>query len=555
MQHNQLNGSLDIEAEPKRKHTLAKGLSGFARTLLAASALAAPAALVPSVVPAPGTACAQDLTSGAIVGQVKDSAGSPVAGAAVRITSARGYDRTLTTGANGEFRVNSASIGQYTVVVSKAGFGSVTNRGVDVRIGATAGVDVMLTAGASGSEDIVVTASRQRAIDFSENSTGITVDVQQTFDLLPVGRSSEAIQLLAPSATVGDSAFGSTVSLGGASVAENVFYVNGMNITNFRTFVGGSTIPFEAYEQLQVKTGGYSAEYGRATGGAVIAATRSGSNTFHGGFNFFSTPDQLRSQAPDTFQSLNSQDERRANEMNVWLSGPLIKDRLFFFAFYNARDFREYDVTAARSEKGGPRAAPTAIDSIDKSPYLGGKIDWNIVEGHRLELTYLSDEATKRDTQLDTSSGRFAPTGTARSDLGGLTKIAKYTGDYTDWLTLSVLYGQTNYSRTSLSDLDTQYGVYANLGADGLPTFDAPGSPGAIVRGNPNLQVESGADERKLFRADADIFFDLFGSHHVRVGYDQEKLNSTATTFYSGGAYYRYYRSGDLPRFFGPRLT
>ena len=68
--------------------------------------------------------------------------------------------------------------------------------------------------------------------------------MQDIVKTVPVARNIEAIQMLTPQVTTGDTAFGG-VSISGSSVAENIYYINGMNITNFRTFVGGTTVPFE----------------------------------------------------------------------------------------------------------------------------------------------------------------------------------------------------------------------------------------------------------------------------------------------------------------------
>src|SRR3546814_17947146 len=67
----------------------------------------------------------------------------------------------------------------------------------------------------------------------------------------------------------------------GSSVSENVFYVNGLNITDFRQGLGSVTVPFEFYETVDVKTGGYTAEFGRATGAFVTATTKAGSHAFN----------------------------------------------------------------------------------------------------------------------------------------------------------------------------------------------------------------------------------------------------------------------------------
>src|SRR3546814_1186865 len=69
-------------------------------------------------------------------------------------------------------------------------------------------------------------------------------------------------------------AFGDLASAVGSSVSENVFYVNVLNITDFRQGLGSVTVPFEFYETVDVKNGGYPAEFGRATGAFVNANTK-----------------------------------------------------------------------------------------------------------------------------------------------------------------------------------------------------------------------------------------------------------------------------------------
>src|SRR3546814_17867799 len=99
--------------------------------------------------------------------------------------------------------------------------------------------------------------------------------------------------------------FGDLASAVGSSVSENVFYVNGLNITDFRQGLGSVTVPFEFYETVDVKNGGYPAEFGRATGAFVNATTKSGSNEFHGSVKFNWEPNAFKSDAPNTLFSDN----------------------------------------------------------------------------------------------------------------------------------------------------------------------------------------------------------------------------------------------------------
>jgi hypothetical protein len=88
--------------------------------------------------------------------------------------------------------------------------------------------------------------------------------------------------MLAPGVIGGNSSFGG-ISFGGSSVAENSVFINGLNVTDFYRDRASRTAPFAFFQEFQVKTGGYSVEFGRSTGGVINAVTRSGSNEFQGG--------------------------------------------------------------------------------------------------------------------------------------------------------------------------------------------------------------------------------------------------------------------------------
>ena len=99
----------------------------------------------------------------------------------------------------------------------------------------------------------------------------------------PIGHDITSITLLAPTTSLGVSGFRSAngedvPSIGGGSVAENAYYINGLNITNPDTYVGSARVPFYFYKTVDVQTGGYPAEFGRATGGVINATTKSGTN-------------------------------------------------------------------------------------------------------------------------------------------------------------------------------------------------------------------------------------------------------------------------------------
>jgi hypothetical protein len=239
----------------------------------------------------PQSAFAQDYTRGNLVGTVVDQAGAPVSGAEVSIKSnEQGFNRSATTDANGSFRVTALPTGSYSVTVTSGGTVVVEDKAVPVLAGQsntyryTAGGTSTETA--DDGEAIVVTGARVKTNDFAATTTGLTLNVQSLAESVPIARSQSALILLAPGTSSGDTNFADCtdcVSFGGASIAENSYYVNGLNTTNFRTFVGNNTVPFEFYRTIDVKTGGWTAEYGRALGGVTSAVVKSGSNSFEAG--------------------------------------------------------------------------------------------------------------------------------------------------------------------------------------------------------------------------------------------------------------------------------
>lgn len=498
-------------------------------TMIGGTALMALVAAPAVTMLAPAEAFAQDFTTGTLAGTVTNTAGQPVSGATVVVTQkGRAQSRTFSTDAQGRFRASQIPVGVYTVAISGDGYESYTDSNVAVTLGGTA--EFQFTIGAVGGsastvDDVVVVGTRSASVDFDRTTTGITVDVQETFDRIPTQRNLAAIQLLAPSTTRGDAAFGNQVSISGSSVAENVYYVNGFNITNFRNFLGGNTVPFEFYQQIDVKTGGYQAEFGRSTGGAVVAVTRSGSDEFHGGVNYYVEPNSLRGSSPDTFSgdpstnitTLDSKAESDRSEANVWLSGPIVRDHAYFFGFYNWRDFENHQFDANGTE----------TVTLQDDPFWGGKVDLYLNPDHRLELTYFNDDQSATTRTIE-GNGQSSASDTF---VGGETKIAKYTGKFTDWFTLSALYGEGTFNQSVIGDLDAEASVVDNLGS--------------IRRGNTALVIETGEDTRKMYRLDADIYVNnLFGDHHFRIGYDREDLASSIDSSYSGDRYYRYYMSG-----------
>lgn len=470
------------------------------------------------------TAYAQQ-TSGAVYG--KTSAGSTVTAESLDT----GALRNATAGSDGSFRIGALPPGNYKVT-----FADGTSKEVSVAVGSNtlvgSGSDVLEL------EKFVVGGLSVNPIDFASTET-VTVFNERTLDLLPVARNPTAVALLAPGTTLGDTAFGdpfngNLVAIGGASVAENSYFINGFNVSNFRNGLDPANIPFDFYDQFEIKLGGYSAEFGRSTGGVINATSKSGTNEYKAGVNFYFQPDAGRKNSPSSYFTnaagdlvplvFNDADYWQEWDANVWASGPIWKNKIFFYGLYNARNREREDAII-----NGTRMLHRSIED----PFYAVKVDITPFNGHRLEYTGFQDESRQIDTEYDFDYTTGVVSGTPALnyyDRGGRTHIGKYTGVFFDKLQVSAMFGKSKQDRT-------------DSGSEDVKPFIYDGRSGSLVyiQGNPNLLIATASDEREAARLDFEYPFELWGNHRLRAGFDREDNLSNDQSLYSGGLYYRYY--------------
>lgn len=501
-------------------------------TMIGGSALSMALVAAPAIsLMAPATAVAQNAVQGAIQGRVENQAGTALSGAAVTIRSqSQGFSRSFTTDANGGFRAVALPAGRYDVTVDAGGYQALSDS-VVVNAGGTA--SLTLTVGAASDnateiDEVVVVGVRQAVSEFDATTTGLTVNVEELSRNVPIGRDATSLALLAPGVTQSDSAFGSLPSISGASAGENTYYVNGLNITDFVSFLGGSTVPFEFYQTFETKTGGYSAEFGRATGGVLNATTKSGGNEWEFGITGYYEPEDLRETTPNTYLALNEFDERKSWDVILEAGGPVIPDRLFVYGLYNAREREAFD----RGTNG------LGFRTTTDDPFYGGKIDFLLNDDHRLEVTGWSDKTTQETTQITyfANDAGSRDDGTFTSEFGGINWIARYTGVWTDWLTTSIAYGENENKTRVFSDEDVNPVILDITGFDYNNDGILDVANGLTAqRGNWLVGSPSTNDDlRKMFRADVDVYASLFGEHHFRFGLDYEKLESSQSLQRSG---------------------
>jgi hypothetical protein len=452
-------------------------------------------------------AMAQSVT-GAVAGRAN-------AGDQITVTNPdTGLSRTVTVGKEGTYRVAQLPPGDYTLV---AGSGAPIS--ISVSLGGTTTVN-LTGGGAVDLDTIQVIGSRiinRVDVRSTETATNIT---RQELARLPVDQNLTSVALLAPGVVNSGATFGG-LTFGGSSVAENAVYINGLNVTDPYLRRGFSSVPFAFYEEFQVKTGGYSAEFGRSTGGVINAITRSGGNEFHGGVEVTMEPSAWAASKEDHFHSDGTLDERDRTsrdtsplfKTNVWASGPIVKDRLFFFAMYENRDNDSKDIDTS-----------DAFITKSNNDFWGAKLDWRINDDHSLELLAFSD---KSDSVTSTygynwdTSERGEWQGDGSSGSGGDNWSATYTGHFTDNFVAKAMYGVNKRSSLSGSPLDSECSIIRVSGRPRGPEGCHP----------TNTSASSRYDKREAARLD---FEWTLGDHLLRFGLDQEVMDSDSSVVYPG---------------------
>jgi hypothetical protein len=235
-----------------------------------------------------GTAEAQDSTTGAVRGQIRDqTTGEAVIGATVVASSPamQGTQATITD-ETGQYNVANLPPGTYQIVVyyTDAKF-SRTN--VLIQLGKVAKVNISINTQAAAGETIVI-EGRAPLIDQQSTKIGTTITRDIT-DNVPSGRTFGAV--LGAAGGSQDDLYGTSV--GGSTSVENTYIVEGINTTDPGFGLLSTNLPNEFIQETEVITGGYNAEYGRSTGGVINVITKSGSNEFHGSVFGYWTPGAL----------------------------------------------------------------------------------------------------------------------------------------------------------------------------------------------------------------------------------------------------------------------
>jgi hypothetical protein len=295
------------------------------------------------LVAALGPAASAQVETGQITGRVTDPNGAVVPGAAVAVKSVEtGAERAATTDEEGAYTVTNLQPGLYDVSVQAQNFAKSTQR-VQVTVGAKASLETQLSVTELKGEQVVVVAGAGVEVNTQTQELSNVVSGEQIRALPTITRNPyDLVQLSGNAATDdpttsqndagGTATFrGAGVSLNGQRAASTNILLDGADNNDVYRAQVGNNIPLDSVQEFRVISSNFSAEYGRATGGIVNVATRSGSNAFSGSAYEFNRVSRLASNGFDN----NARGLRRGvftrNQFGYSLGGPVVKDKAFFF--------------------------------------------------------------------------------------------------------------------------------------------------------------------------------------------------------------------------------
>ena len=290
--------------------------------------------------------------SGLIEGAVTDSSNAVVVGAKVTVVSPNtGLTRSTVTGSGGDYTITNLKPDTYNLTIEHAGFQKYT-RQVQVLVGSKNEVSAQLNVTGT-STTVEVTASGETATVNTESQTLSTVVTsQQLVDLPTLTRNPYDLVATSGNVSNGDSgqnARGVGYAINGQRSASTDILLDGGENVNLFTASVGQSVPLDSVQEFRIVTSDFSAEYGRASGGVVNVATKSGTNQFHGSLFEFNRVSALASNTYDnnaqqaaayadgtctTGQScaIGAKPGFTRNQFGYSIGGPIVKNKLFFFS-------------------------------------------------------------------------------------------------------------------------------------------------------------------------------------------------------------------------------
>jgi outer membrane receptor for ferrienterochelin and colicin len=407
-----------------------------------------------------------------------------------------------------------------------------------VRLGSRVRADVVLSAGVQENIEVIGQAP---VVDLSTTTTGANF-TSEMMRSIPVGRNFSSTLALAPG-VVGSGIPGasdSNPSIAGASGLENVYVIDGVNINNtgygsagsYSIVFGslGTGVNYDYIKEVQVKTGGYEAEYGEALGGFVNLVTKRGGNELGGsifGYMQAGEADRVRSTRV-TSSGFAAADvtEFQSQDYGGEISGPIVKDKLFFYGAFDPT----FTTRTSRTAQG--LAADAGYDhtlEADRTIWnYAGNVKWNLNPRHSLTFSAFGDPSSGEMGPQRLSAVEVADPSTRYSEItfGGNNAALRWEGELYEngFVEASYAYHRDDFEE-SLSINQP----------NGTMFFDPAGDSLAVPRNFGGVGFfEDAQSDNNQYRLKFSNFLKAAGDHNFRYGVEFQDMGYNSTANYSG---------------------
>ncbi len=503
---------------------------------------------------------------GAIEGVVKDSSGGVLPGVTVAAKSAGGLAVTAVTDARGVYRFPAVAPGKYVVDAQLTGFKPARVENLEVLLGQIKTVDFVLSIG-SMTEAVEVTAEAP-LVDTKQSARATSITADQ-LDMLPKGRDFMSVVTQAAGANNETKSGG--VMIDGATTSENRYIVDGAETSDIVLGGSGKNLIADFIAEVQVKSSGYTAEYGGATGGVINVVTKSGTNNWHGNLLFGwegsalqgGRNPSLRLKLTDSNASeyiTYAKDGYSRAEPGLSIGGPIFLNKVWFFTAYQPT-IRSYDRTVTLTNGttvSKTQKAPVQYFSGNSTAQVGSKLhtrvaynqSWSKTDG-ALPALDGSDPATTNYAYGTTNpnwSVSAQADWVARQNLVIGTRVGYYTSDVNSF---------------GIPTTPRYLAVAGNTGIPGIPPNLVMTTGASSIPTNNSTAMDK--QQRLSFQLDGTWYGNFGGQHTIKGGFQVDRLANSVDSgeqgllvrLYWGQAYqgrqgaYGYYRvrsNGALPK-------
>jgi outer membrane receptor protein involved in Fe transport len=457
-------------------------------------------------------------TTGSISGRVTDENGGALPGVTVEAHGAalQGHQQA-TTDTAGAYRLPLLPPGTYDVTVTLSGFAAATHN-TSVALGGDTRID--FTMRPSAKEVVTVTAATP-VIDQASTTLGANLD-QHLIQTIPTDRNFASIVQVTPGVATETDPYNpsndsTAITVYGSSTSENAYVIDGVNTNGVEYGTQGTSLNYEFIQEVEVKTGGYEAEYGRATGGIINVITKAGGNEFHGDvFGYFDS-DSLQASTTNVGESAQGASAGFTKaDYGIDLGGYVVRDKLWFFGAYDRVDNTLKNVLTAGPSTG------QEFDTKTTKNLAAAKLTYRLGDSGTLLGSFFQDPNVTTGAINDANHTLNGDPNTflGRQDFGGQNYVLR--GDYlfgTSWLVQ--LQGARHEERNAIGPATSAGDVveYIDQTNGGFQT----GGFGLIQKKDFTRDTFGGAVTKFL------------GSHEIKAGLEYEKQTADVLKRMSGG--------------------